>query len=1138
MFNNVGWKYLNDKVGGQVSSVVGYPDDIVINYVPNGGNEPKRINLFFGDSDVLTFGYFPYTLEDDVKFYSTRGDSHMSLSREPAMEIVGHANNYLDDRQFEEVVRDTYNRCWCAGRYWPKWGILCMWSEQSSNTMKKIVKDVRINPNTTYLVDDENTCETVSEYIATGHRSWFDDRYPCDETNLPDDIKAIIKNMNVKTSNSFVTQKERSGWKTMALRNNTIYQESIKRDTKLNEMDEERNTIYERFRNDRNFRYRMVYELVKRGYVIHGTKSEFDQFDVSKIEGGLRGKYGYGAYFTDAAYKCEEYGNNFVFCNINDFNIIDLEDNIDSNSNPFMTKSGTEGIIRMANEYIQKNGNLRYGELNYYLSNNARGWEDASQDVSEMYLSLGYDGFKCGSEIVLFNFPKLNRNIVKDKTSLLYDVFQKMQSSNESYLRSSLNETLTKSYHGRLGNEFGNYQHAKNNSFWDKIEELGFKHRLTKSEYDGDWNWNLRLYIINRNQLNKDVLNKLQQYLNFYNFVIVNKIEGEDTIQYWFETKYGDKISTEYHNVWYHATPSNKVDKILKTGLTPRDEGKRGDYRTPRIYLLPWYDDFFFESLYNKDGEMSNDFDYTVLKIDLSKMSNPPKLYRDEMAKSHNGVYTYDNIPPQCISVPPQKKKIEEEERQRVFKIVSDGIASKYNLKMNNGILSGIFNVPNKGYSVEVKFTFTYKGYTKKFNGDWNVDGVKTRFIQNGETRKNLRTFQFGKGYTGPNEKSNVSKPIENVVKDIDKWLSNEFKVTTPKNKQVENFVRECIREAISEMIDEVRYIDTRDEKYNGKTHKNHWTDIYNQEPITDNSRIRVFHGCELETACEIAINGTSGKTYHPRQYSYESGMNPLGIFVTTDFETAKKFGVSNTGMAIIEFTAKGSDLESPVWNGQGSYFGQGSMPMPFKDKEERDAQKMQYRQDALNTKDDYYYDDKHKRRDISMDHVRKSDKPEMADRIFNNAEHQALFMGDLNPNMIKRIWVKLPQADGYTHSYDSYQPMSVKQFLRQFKDKEWQDGYDRNYNPQYRKIRKEKLFYPNEDVKSFDDVIDRIWQNEKQFYNSREEVEKMLNDWGMLQTPPSDNAYDIIKNELWPKQIIQLYGKDYFNNNFNRLGQ
>lgn len=545
--------------------------------------------------------------------------------------------------------------------------------------------------------------------------------------------------------------------------------------------------IYELFKNDRNFRYRMVYELVKRGYVIHGTDSEFNRFDINKVKGGLRGKYGYGAYFTDAAYKCEEYGNNFVFCNINDFNIIDLDNSVDKNSNPFVTSRITNDIVRMAVDYLQKNDNITYLQLNYYLSNHARGWEDASQDVSEMYLQLGYDGFKCGSEIVLFNFIKLNKNIVKDKISLLNDVYQQMKNTNESI------------------------------------------------------------------------------------------------------------------------------------------------------------------------------------------------------------------------------------------------------------------------------------------------------------------------------------------------------------NKKAENIIRECIREALKEIIDEVRYIDTKYEKYNGKVQKNNWTDEYNQEPIKNGEKIRVFHGCELQTACQIAIEGTSGKTYHPRQYSYESGMNPLGIFVTTDFEVAKKFGASNTGMCIIEFTADTNDLEAPVWNGQGTYFGQGTNPMPFNNADERNSQKMQYRKDAQNLEDDDYYVDG-KKHNLSMSHVRNSDKPELANSIFRNNEHQALFMGDLNPNMIKRIWVNLPGDNGYVHTSNAYRPMSVREFLKTFGNKEWID-YDYGRNRKY-KIKKTRLFDPAENVNSFDDLIDRLYSKENNYFKTREEAAQCLKDQGMLQSPPSDYAYDTIKYELWPRQIIQLYGKDYFDKNFNKLKQ
>ena len=701
----------------------------------------------------------------------------------------------------------------------------------------------------------------------------------------------------------------------------------------------------------------------------------------------------------------------------------------------------------------------------------------------------------------------------------------------------TVNETLGKSYTGRLGNEFGRYQDAKANSFWDKIEELGFKHKLTAAEYDGKWNWKMRYYTIDKALMTNEVMQKLQQYLNFYNFVIIKKEEFEHTYKFCFEAKYGTEVKCA--DTYYHATPTEKVNKIMKVGLTPRDEGKRGEFRTPRVYLSPWYDDGLFSALYAEEGCFSSDRDYTVLKIDLSGMNPKPRVYRDEFATEQNCVYTYDNIPPQCLSIPPQKRKIEQAEENRVEKMFADSIGPKYGLETGKTIIKGMFEVPNKGYSVEVEIRFHMQDGVVYYPGDWAVRGFKKRFINTPKGKKYSNTYSFGKGYASPNYNGRYgkAKPIETAVKDLDKWLGNEFKPSRKSTQKVETIIREAVHKTLSEWINEVRYIDTRSEKYNGKINKKHWTDIYNQEPITDDSRIRVFHGCELKTACDIAINGTSGKEYHGRQYSYEAGMNPLGIFVTTDFETAKKFGVSNRGMAIIEFTAKGSDLESPVWNGQGSYFGQGSNPMPFDNAEQRNAQKMQYRQDALNTKDDYYYDG-NKRRDISMSHVRNSDKPEMADRIFNNSEHQALFMGDLNPNMIKRIWVNLPREDGYVHTTDSYQPMSVRQFLKQFKDKEWQDGYDYKGQPIYTKIIKQKLFNPNDDVKSFDDLVDAVMNQDRKFFKSREQVIKNLNDMGLTDKEPSKWAIDSISHMLWPKQIIQLYGQDFFNKYFNRLGQ
>lgn len=347
------------------------------------------------------------------------------------------------------------------------------------------------------------------------------------------------------------------------------------------------------------------------------------------------------------------------------------------------------------------------------------------------------------------------------------------------------------------------------------------------------------------------------------------------------------------------------------------------------------------------------------------------------------------------------------------------------------------------------------------------------------------------------------------------------------------NIIRESVNDALSNFITEVRYIDTRTSSNNGKVQKKNFYDVYNHQPIMNGDKIRVFHGCSLETAVQIAIEGTSGRVYHPRSYSYESGMNPLGIFVTTDFNTAKKFGNDNNGMAILEFTVDANDLESPIWNGSDSYFGQGSNPMPFNNKEERNQQKLRYRENAKSVNDDSYALNG-KQYQINHDHIRNSDKPEVAYNIFMNTEHQALFMGDLNPNMIKRVWINEQQPNGYVNTSKSYIPYTMRDFKKKFGNMKFFSYMDNKGNIVYSKKKTHKIFKPNENA-TFEELINRLCNNRG---HDRERVIKNLENCGMLSKEPYDYTITTIQNLLWPKQIKQLYGEQFFNDNFNTFEQ
>ena len=229
----------------------------------------------------------------------------------------------------------------------------------------------------------------------------------------------------------------------------------------------EGNGLYYKFKTNMGFRFEACYKLYQHGYVVHGSDTEFENFDSSKIKGGTRAVYGWGAYFTNDSYKCEEYGNNFVFLDIRPFKLLELEDNISENDeiskvikqieglnmriqqadeglynarnirdydyfsqenkhckelvNQFIPDSKTEVFLQMYSSFIRKKPNTTYLNLTKYLRDifaNKMG-EDF---ISQMFLNFGYDGFHCENQFVLFNFQKINENIVKDKNKLLEKV--------------------------------------------------------------------------------------------------------------------------------------------------------------------------------------------------------------------------------------------------------------------------------------------------------------------------------------------------------------------------------------------------------------------------------------------------------------------------------------------------------------------------------------------------------------------------------------------------------------------------------------------------------------------------------------------------------------------------------------------
>ena len=205
---------------------------------------------------------------------------------------------------------------------------------------------------------------------------------------------------------------------------------------------------YDAFKSNQSLRYKLIYSMINDGYLFHGNDGEWESFDKSKIKGGSRGIYGYGAYFTNAAYKCEEYGNDFMVLDANNFIFLDIDEKVHKGMNIFKEKENDYHYLNNGLDNARNNNEYDYyatkideynenvdkellqkfirlidnsdDDITYrILNSNVGGYEDISERISMLYLALGYDGFVCGNQFVVFNFDKLNEYLVKDKEGLI-----------------------------------------------------------------------------------------------------------------------------------------------------------------------------------------------------------------------------------------------------------------------------------------------------------------------------------------------------------------------------------------------------------------------------------------------------------------------------------------------------------------------------------------------------------------------------------------------------------------------------------------------------------------------------------------------------------------------------------------------
>ena len=288
----------------------------------------------------------------------------------------------------------------------------------------------------------------------------------------------------------------------------------------------------------------------------------------------------------------------------------------------------------------------------------------------------------------------------------------------------------------------------------------------------------------------------------------------------------------------------------------------------------------------------------------------------------------------------------------------------------------------------------------------------------------------------------------------------------------MKGFIKQLLRE---ELINEVRVLNSD------------FSSLENENPLKDSDTIRVYHGFNnYKDAIKAIKFGFSGKEKAIRVTSYESNNNPNGLFVTLDLNTAKKFTYPNGEKGIIiilELNVKVSDLEAPVWP-NGSYTVQGQFSGNWKDDNDRHENgTLKAREGAKDSKYEF---------------VRGSDRPEVAASLMDY-ERQALFVGDINPNMIKSVWYG--ESGQYGHSPKSLSRISPKELLSKI-------------NPEEIPNKSKFMFFnPND---NFDiSVLDNYIKNNPK--SGLKDGNQLLNN--IIKQPNN------IVKFFYPKQINQMKG-------------
>lgn len=191
------------------------------------------------------------------------------------------------------------------------------------------------------------------------------------------------------------------------------------------------------------------------------------------------------------------------------------------------------------------------------------------------------------------------------------------------------------------------------NKFLNKYNDIKFQELTNKKE-----KYDVKGFILLSKTNIENIYNdkEFQDLIQFYGYYITDKTNIHLAILPTYPENVSDFVYKKNKGILYHFTAGKHVNEILKKGLRI----KRANYREypERIYLyscgykklkdIPNIESFINNVVNSFDR---NRYGLSIFKINLNKINGSNiEFYTDDIMDEKEAVFTYNNIPKECIT--------------------------------------------------------------------------------------------------------------------------------------------------------------------------------------------------------------------------------------------------------------------------------------------------------------------------------------------------------------------------------------------------------------------------------------------------------------------------------------------------------